>query len=86
MSQHLQDHPAITPLRVPMKVALRQAADLETSLLGYISAAQNDLQRVEFLDEEQRAEVHAILEAMRHDDESHAALMERLADEGDVHV
>jgi hypothetical protein len=60
-------------------VQLRQMAAREKSLLGEIAAAAAELQRVDCLDEEQRAEVHAILEAMRHDSESHAAIVEVLA-------
>ena len=41
--------------------------------VAHALAAVEDLQRVECLDEEQRAEVHAILEAIRHDNESQAA-------------
>ena len=51
---------------------------METSFLSRIHAAADDLQRVECLDEEQRAEIHAILEAMRHDSESHAAIVQFL--------
>jgi len=58
---------------------LRQAANLETSLLSEIDAASADLQRVNCLDEEQRAEVHTILEAMKHDTQSHAAIVQLLA-------
>lgn len=58
---------------------LRQASDLETSLLSEIDAASVHLQRVNCLDEEQRAEVHTILEAMKHDTESHAATVQLLA-------
>lgn len=58
---------------------LRQAANLETSLLSEIDAASVHLQRVNCLDEEQRAEVHTILEAMRHDTQSHAETMQFLA-------
>ena len=66
--------------RVP---PLRQVEQLETSLLSTINAADDDLQRVNCLDEEQRAEVHAILEAMRHDSESHAATVQFLASQAD---
>ena len=58
---------------------LQQIAELEKSLLWRIDAAAEDLQRVECLDEEQRAEVHTILEAMKHESESHAALVRVLA-------
>jgi hypothetical protein len=58
---------------------LRQVAELETSLLSRINAASDDLQRVDCLNEEQRAEVHAILEAMKHDSESHATVVGFLA-------
>lgn len=58
---------------------LQQAAAMERSLLWQIRAAADDLQRVECFDEEQRAEVHAILEAIRHESESHSAIVQFLA-------
>ena len=57
---------------------LRQAAAMENSLLSQIDAAADDLQRVDCFDEEQRAEIHAILEAMKHDSESHSAIVQFL--------
>jgi len=59
---------------------LQQAAKREKALLSEIDAAAADLQRADCLDEEQRAEVHAILEAMKHDTQSHAETMQLLAD------
>jgi len=53
----------------------RQMAELEKGLLARVAQAQGELQRIEFLDEEQRAEIHAILEAIRHDGESHAQIV-----------
>lgn len=43
--------------------------ELEQSLLWQIRAATDDLGRMDAMDEEQRAEIHAILEAIRHDRE-----------------
>ncbi len=57
---------------------LQQMAAMEKSLLCCIRAASEDLQRVECFDEEQRAEVHAILEAIRHESESHSAMVQFL--------
>ncbi len=58
-----------------MSGQLERMAALENSLLSEIAAAAAELQRNECLDEEQRAEVHAILQALRHDSESHAAIV-----------
>lgn len=57
-------------------------ADLEQALLGRIHEACADLRRAESLDEEERAEIHSILEAMRHDAESHARLVHTLREPG----
>ena len=57
---------------------LEQAAATERSLLWQIHAAAGDLERVECFDEEQRAEVHAILEAIKHESESHSAIVQFL--------
>jgi len=54
---------------------LERMAALESSLLSEIAAAADELQRNEALDDEQRAEVHTILQALRHDSESHAAIV-----------
>lgn len=58
---------------------LRHAAAMESSLLSQIHSVADDLQRVDCFDEEQRAEIHAILEAMKHDSESHSAIVQYLA-------
>ncbi len=55
------------------------AAKLEAAFLSHVSAASNELQRVECLDEEQRAEIHAILDALRHDGESHTNIVQQLS-------
>lgn len=55
------------------------AVKLEAAFLSHVSAASDDLQRVEYLDEEQRAEIHAILEALRHDGESHTNIVQQLS-------
>jgi len=57
----------------------RRMAELESALLARLDAADDDLQRIECLDDEQRAEIHAILEAMKHDAVSHAAVVKALA-------
>ena len=54
-------------------------AELEASLLGRIEASADELRHIECLDEEQRAEIHAILEAMKHDGLSHVAVIQSLA-------
>ncbi len=51
----------------------RQLAELHKGLLSQIAAAEGELQRVECFDEEQRAEIQAILEALRHDCQVHSA-------------
>ena len=58
----------------PADAGLARLAELQQSLIGRIEAAAEDLRRSESLDEEQRAEIHAILEAIRHESVSHAAL------------
>jgi len=57
---------------------LERVAELESSSLSRIRAAAEDLQRIECLDEEQRAEIHAILEALRHEGESHTNAIKQL--------
>ena len=59
---------------------LKKVAELETSLLVCVEAAVGELQRIECLDEEQRAEIHAILDAMKHDGLSHVAAIHALAE------
>ena len=53
----------------------RRPAQLERDLVGQIQAAAGELQRIECLDDEQRAEIHAILEAMAHDTQTHAHII-----------
>jgi len=57
---------------------LSDLADQERALLGRIRAASELLGRTDCLDEEERAEVHAILEAIRHDSEFHASILAAL--------
>ncbi len=59
---------------------LEKVAKLEASLLGRIEDAADELRHIECLDEEQRAEIHAILEAMKHDGQSHASAIRAMAD------
>ncbi len=59
---------------------LKQVAELEASLLGRIEDAADELRHIECLDEEQRAEIHAILEAMKHDGQFHSSAIRALAD------
>ena len=59
---------------------LKKVAGLEASLLVCVEAAVDELQHIECLDEEQRAEIHAILEAMKHDGVSHVSTIHILAD------
>jgi hypothetical protein len=58
---------------------LGQVANLGSTLMAHVKAAAGDLQRLECLDEEQRAEIHAILEAMLHDSESHVRILQGLS-------
>ncbi len=58
---------------------LEKVAELEASLLGRIETSADELRHIECLDEEQRAEIHAILEAMKHDGLSHVAVIQSLA-------
>lgn len=53
-------------------------AELEKGLLLHVEAAEGELQRAEDLDEEQRAEIHAILQALRRDGEDHATIIQSL--------
>jgi hypothetical protein len=62
-------------------VAYQRVGEIEASLLGHIDAAQADLARMECLDEEQRAEVHAILDALRHEGQAHAFAVRQLCGE-----
>ena len=62
----------------PSSGGFAELAALEKALLGRVHAAGEVLKRTECLDEEQRAEIHAILEAIRHDSESHAAVVASL--------
>ena len=59
---------------------LEQVAELEAVLLGRIEDAADELRHIECLDEEQRAEIHAILEAMKHDGLSHVSVIHALAE------
>lgn len=54
-------------------------AELEEGLLLHIQAAEGELRRAECLDEEQRAEIQAILEALKHDGESHVSIIQALS-------
>ena len=60
----------------------RELVELERGLLAHIQAAQGALQRIECLDEEQRAEIHTILEALKHDSEFHASIVGTYIPEG----
>ena len=59
---------------------LKKVAELEASLLVCVEAAADELRHIECLDEEQRAEIHAILDAMKHDGLSHVAAIHALAE------
>ena len=59
---------------------LERVAELEASLLVCVEAAVDELRHIECLDEEQRAEIHAILDAMKHDGHSHVAIIHALAE------
>jgi hypothetical protein len=72
MTQPVQEHPDTSSARLPSGHPLRAVSELMADQVSHVLAAVEDLQRVECLDEEQRAEVHAILEAIRHDNESQA--------------
>ena len=56
-------------------------AEMEAALLARIDEAKEVLARADGLDEEERAEIHAILEALRHDCEAHAAMFKSLTTE-----
>ena len=58
--------------------ALAELAELVHALRGRINEAGRVLGRCECFDEEQRAEAHAILEALRHDSEFHARVLDAL--------
>jgi len=57
---------------------MEELAELEATLTSRIAEARSVLSRADSLDEEQRAEIHAILEALRHDCESRAAAVRSL--------
>jgi Asp-tRNA(Asn)/Glu-tRNA(Gln) amidotransferase C subunit len=88
MTQPVQEHPDTSSAGLPSGHPLRAVSELMADQVSHVLAAVEDLQRVECLDEEQRAEVHAILEAIRHDNESQAAavtdLMGKLTEIGDA--
>ena len=54
----------------------RPLAQLHEGLLSQIEAAEGELQRMECFDEEQRSEIQSILEALRHESQLHASLIE----------
>lgn len=58
---------------------LGRLSELEAILVERIDAACLTLGRAESLDDEQRAEIHAILQAMRHEGQSHRAWLAKLA-------
>ncbi len=60
---------------------LVRAEELERAFLSCVDAAEDDLQRTECFDEEQRAEIHAILEALKHDGQSQAGMLHVLQGE-----
>jgi hypothetical protein len=62
-------------------VPFARLTELESYLLTCVNAASFTLCRAEFLDDEQRAEVHAILQALRHEGQSHLAALMALARE-----
>lgn len=62
-------------------VPFERLTELESRLLACVNDAGFTLCRAEFLDEEQRAEVHAILQALRHDGQSHLATLSALSRE-----
>ncbi len=60
---------------------VERLAELEQTLQARIAAAGEVLKRSDSLDEEQRAEIHAILEAIRHDSVFHARFVASLPEE-----
>ncbi len=60
---------------------LESLAKMEAALLARIDEAREVLSRADGLDEEERAEIHTILEAMRHECEAHATVFKSLATE-----
>ncbi len=48
---------------------------LESDIQVRIRAVEGELARVECLDEEERAEIHAILQALKHDSEANASIL-----------
>jgi hypothetical protein len=79
MDEPVQTVPARVALQVPRQNPLYQAVALETEMMGRVMAAVEQLQRVECLDEEQRAEIQTILEAMQHDSHNHSQLVADLS-------
>ena len=72
----------MSPAQGQSRSGIRDVLAMESAILGRVKTASDDFQRTDCLDEEQRAEIHAILQAIRHDNESHtlaiSALMARL--------
>jgi hypothetical protein len=65
----------------PSPVPFERFAELESHLMTSVNAASFTLCRAEFLDDEQRAEVYAILQALRHEGQSHLAILAALSRE-----
>ena len=59
-------------------------ATMQAAFLSHVDAAVDQLQRTECLDEEQRAEIHAILEALRH--EGHSRVEAAREFDGEYHA
>ena len=71
----------MSPVKEQTPDQFARVQELEKVFLAHVTAAVDDLQRIECLEEEQRAEIHAILEALKHDGESHAGSLQQLTGE-----
>ena len=73
---------SISPSQGGMDDQLKDLMKMEKNLLEKITSAIEELQWIDTLNQEQRAEIHTILEAMKHDCESHIEIILSLLGKG----
>ena len=64
-----------------LQAGFTRMASLEEGLAATLTRASDDLAHTERFDSEQRAEVYAIIEAIRANSQSHLAMVSRLAEQ-----
>lgn len=72
----------MSPLDSETPVDWQRLGRLESDIQVRIRAAEGELERTECLDEEARAEIHAILQALKHDNQNHARIVGTYISEG----